>query len=464
VGKSGYVFVLDSKGKYVISQAGQHDGQSVWDTKDVSGRLVMQSLIDKAQHTVGGSLTSDAYTLKNLEESTGRDIFVAATQFGPWDWIIGAYTFEDDYRDINLQVVSAMNNLLRWVFLTAVAVAAISFILSYFLSAGIARPVRAIISRLASGAAQTAAAAGEISTASQNLANGSSEQAASIEETGASLDELASTTRLNAEHAQNANQLARQARQAADKGANDMRAMNAAMEAIKTSSDDIAKIIKTIDEIAFQTNILALNAAVEAARAGEAGTGFAVVAEEVRSLAHRSAQAAKETAAKIESAIAKTGQGVDLSQKVTATLNEIVAKARQVDELAAQVAGASGEQARGIKQIDTAVGQMNQITQDNAASAEESAAAAQELNAMAEMMKRSVAQLTELVGDSERDADSPEPNVRPLNSPRPTSSPTLLAKTSVKTIASKAHPLPAGRSQPAELRADTAVADDFTNF
>jgi methyl-accepting chemotaxis protein len=243
-----------------------------------------------------------------------------------------------------------------------------------------------------------------------------------------------------------------------------MRAMNAAMEAIKTSSDDIAKIIKTIDEIAFQTNILALNAAVEAARAGEAGTGFAVVAEEVRSLAHRSAQAAKETAAKIESAIAKTGQGVDLSQKVTATLNEIVAKARQVDELAAQVAGASGEQARGIKQIDTAVGQMNQITQDNAASAEESAAAAQELNAMAEMMKRSVAQLTELVGDSERDADSPEPNVRPLNSPRPTSSPTLLAKTSVKTIASKAHPLPAGRSQPAELRADTAVADDFTNF
>ena len=240
--------------------------------------------------------------------------------------------------------------------------------------------------------------AGQVSSASQSLAEGAGEQAASLEETSSSLEEMSSMTKRNAENAQKANDLAKQARSAADKGVGDMQAMSAAMEAIKISSDDIAKIIKTIDEIAFQTNILALNAAVEAARAGEAGMGFAVVADEVRNLAQRSAQAAKETAAKIEGAITKTAQGVELSGKVAETLNEIVTKARQVDELAAEVAGASHEQTQGITQINTAVGQMDKVTQSNAANAEESAAAAQELNAQAAAMKECVAELLHLVG------------------------------------------------------------------
>jgi methyl-accepting chemotaxis protein len=176
--------------------------------------------------------------------------------------------------------------------------------------------------------------------------------------------------------------------------------MNAAMSAIKTSSDDIAKIIKTIDEIAFQTNILALNAAVEAARAGEAGMGFAVVADEVRNLAQRSAQAARETTAKIEGAIARTAQGVQISQKVATALDDIVIKARQVDELVAEVSTASNEQIRGITQINSAVAQMDQVTQGNSTSAEESAAAAQELNAQATVLKHSVAELVQLVGGS----------------------------------------------------------------
>jgi methyl-accepting chemotaxis protein len=177
-----------------------------------------------------------------------------------------------------------------------------------------------------------------------------------------------------------------------------MATMAAAMDAIKVSSDDIAKIIRTIDEIAFQTNILALNAAVEAARAGEAGMGFAVVADEVRNLAQRCAQAAKETAGKIEGAITRTGEGVEITGQVAAALNEIVTKVRQVDELVTEVASASREQTEGITQINTAVGQMDTVTQGNAATAEESAAAAEELNAQAETMKQSVAELLQLVG------------------------------------------------------------------
>ena len=245
---------------------------------------------------------------------------------------------------------------------------------------------------------EVAASAGHVSTASQSLAEGASEQAASIEETSSSLEELASMTRRNAENSQKANQLSKETRAAADKGLADMEEMNGAMGAIKASSDDIAKIIRTIDEIAFQTNILALNAAVEAARAGEAGMGFAVVADEVRNLAQRSAQAAKETAAKIEGAISKTDQGVRLSKKVSETLKDIALKSRQVDELAAEAAGASAEQTQGITQINTAVGQMDKVTQNNAASAEESAAAAAELNSQTEVMNQSVAELLELVG------------------------------------------------------------------
>jgi methyl-accepting chemotaxis protein len=263
---------------------------------------------------------------------------------------------------------------------------------------GLNRALARLANSLDEDSTQVASAAGQVSLSSQTLADGASEQAASLEQTSASLEEMASMTKNNSENAQKANGLAKQAREAADKGAGDMQTMSAAMEAIKVSSDDIAKIIKTIDEIAFQTNILALNAAVEAARAGEAGMGFAVVADEVRNLAQRSAQAAKETAGKIEGAITKTAQGVDISSKVARALNDIVTKVRQVDELVAQVASASREQTHGITQINTALAQMDQVTQTNAASAEESAAAAEELNSQTETMNQSVAELLQLVG------------------------------------------------------------------
>ena len=205
-------------------------------------------------------------------------------------------------------------------------------------------------------------------------------------------------TKRNAETAGKVKALGSEARKAADLGVKDMTALVGAMDAIKTSSADIAKIIKTIDEIAFQTNILALNAAVEAARAGEAGAGFAVVADEVRNLAQRCAQAAKETASKIEDAVQKSAVGADISAKVAKSLEEIVGKARQVDEMAGEVAAASQEQSQGISQVNIAVTQMDKVTQSNAANAEESAAAAEELTAQAESLKETVSDLLRLVG------------------------------------------------------------------
>ena len=270
--------------------------------------------------------------------------------------------------------------------------------LGWWVTNRISRAVADLAENLSAGSEQTASAAGQVSSASQALAEGASQQAASLEETSSSLEEMASMTRRNADNAGQANELAKQARAAADTGAHNMQVMSAAMEAIKKSSDDIAKIIKTIDEIAFQTNILALNAAVEAARAGEAGMGFAVVADEVRNLAQRSAQAAKETSAKIEGAITNTAQGVKVSAQVAQGLQEIVAKIRQVDELVAEVATASKEQSQGIQQVNTAVTQMDKVTQSNAANAEESASAAEELNGQAEALQDAVGQLLALVG------------------------------------------------------------------
>ena len=219
-----------------------------------------------------------------------------------------------------------------------------------------------------------------------------------------------------------------------------MEEMKRAMDAIKGASDDISKIIKTIDEIAFQTNILALNAAVEAARAGEAGMGFAVVAEEVRNLAQRSAQSAKETAGKIEDSVKKSEHGVQICGKVAQSLSAIVGKARQVDTLVAEIAQASKEQTQGIEQVNTAVSQMDKVTQSNAAGAEESAAAAEELSAQAVVLQESVAELRALV-DGQATAPARPPLRLPIRQGALSAAP-IARQSKVAGIKS---PKPAGR-------------------
>ncbi len=347
-------------------------------------------------------------------------------------------------------------------------------VLIFLIARTIARRIIAVVDGASAGAEQTTAAAAQVSAASQSLAEGASEQAASLEESSSSLEEISSMTKRNAENALKASDLARSARSAADHGASDMQAMAQAMQEIKSSSDDIGKIIKTIDEIAFQTNILALNAAVEAARAGEAGMGFAVVADEVRNLAQRSAQAARETAGKIEGAIAKTGQGVEISGLVLKNLQEIVQKVRQVDELVAEVAAASKEQSQGIDQVNTAVGQIDKVTQSNAANAEESASASQELNSQADALRQSVAELRQFVEGRTTDAPpkAPRPTARYARFPRPSAAPASVVAESAGSNNGGDHAVATRRapdsrasvgSTPA-LAAGTRSPDGFKDF
>ena len=240
-------------------------------------------------------------------------------------------------------------------------------------------------------AGQVNAASVQISDGSQSLASGANEQASSLEEISASLEELTSMTNQNADNATQANTLAEEAKTASAKGTESMVRMSDAINKIKESAEQTAKIVKTIDEIAFQTNLLALNAAVEAARAGDAGKGFAVVAEEVRSLAARSADAAKNTADMIEESGKNAEGGVRISEEVATSLSEIQQQSNKVADLMAEIAAGSKEQAAGLTQINDGVSQMDSVTQKNAANSEQSAAAAEELSAQAQS-------LTDMIG------------------------------------------------------------------
>ena len=299
-------------------------------------------------------------------------------------------------------------------------------VLAYLVARNIPKPFAVVIGSLSQMADMNVTSARHVTAASQSLAEGSSEQAASLDEVSATLEELTSMTKRNAEHAQSGKVSVNAARQAAEAGSEQMVRMQSAMGSIQQSSQEIGKIIKTIDEIAFQTNILALNAAVEAARAGEAGAGFAVVADEVRSLAQRSAMAAKESAEKIATAGERSVQGVQLSNRVAEELAAIVVKIREVDSIVEQVATASQEQNTGLNQISSAIHQLDKVTQANAATAEETAAAAEELTSQSGELQEAGHRLSALVGHKsapKAEAAKPVEKALPVARPAGTVSP-----------------------------------------
>lgn len=395
---SGYFFTYDTSGIRVNQPTDKSgNGQNKIGMQDANGYRFIQALIDQAK--TGGGFVSYHYE----KQGKGVQPKLSYARLIPGaDIMLGAGVYTDDIEAERLELARNIDTRERGYFAYVIGIflliLGITVTAALVLSRALTNGIGNIVNQLLESSEQVASAAAELSAHSQTLAQGASRQAATIQETTASLEEISGIVRHNTDSATKADEVAKLAQAAADRGSTDMQAMSAAISAISDSSHDISKIIKTIDEIAFQTNILALNAAVEAARAGEAGMGFAVVAGEVRSLALRSAQASKETAEKLEGAIAKTANGVGLTGKVADSLQEIGVKVRQVVGVAAEVASASAKQTEGIGQIRAAVGVMNEVTQSAAANAEETAASAEQLNAQAYSMKEGVSELLRLVG------------------------------------------------------------------
>jgi methyl-accepting chemotaxis protein len=302
-------------------------------------------------------------------------------------------------------ILASVNNMQMLFIIFGACMAAFSLVMAILVSLRIVGPINRAIEGLGESAHQVSMAAGQLSSASQSLAEGASRQSAGIEETSSSLEEMASMTKQNADNSNQANVMMGDTSRIVDEANIAMTELTKSMHDISTASEQTAKIIKTIDEIAFQTNLLALNAAVEAARAGEAGAGFAVVADEVRNLAMRAADAAKNTENLIAETVKKIKNGSDIVSKSNEAFGKVAVGAKKVGELISEIAEASQEQAQGVHQISKAVGDMDTVVQHNAANAEESASAAEEMSAQAEQMKSYVGELSVLVGGSSSNGD-----------------------------------------------------------
>jgi len=400
VGETGYVYVLDSKGNYVISKGGKRDGDNIFQAKDSNGVLFIQEIIAKAQKLAPGQTDEQWYPWKNKGDNDARMKVARFSYFKEWDWVIGAGSYEDEFMHAEQQVASLGRANIITILITGGVTLVLASVLWFLVASAIGRQLNRMGDDLGKASDQVSSSSSEIAATSQQMAEGASEQAASLEEIAASLQEMASVTHETASNASSTDEETQAAATAARRGVEAMEQMSEVIGEIKTSSDETARILKTIDEIAFQTNLLALNAAVEAARAGEAGKGFAVVAEEVRNLAQRSAEAARSTAELIETSQASADSGVKSTEQMSQILVDITGSVDKAKELVGQVASASREQAEGIGEINNAVNRLDQVTQTNAASAEEAAAASQDLEGQARNVQVSVGDLRRLTEGS----------------------------------------------------------------
>jgi methyl-accepting chemotaxis protein len=366
------------------------------------------SHLDSKNHTVKASFSDPSNGSVNtmasqraLKGETGQDLIVdykgsaVLSAFAPLK--VGDATWSLIAEIQEAEAFSAIKSM-KW-FMGAVAAIGIAAIILIALIAtrALARPINHVIQGLKESADQIASGSRQVSSSSQSLAESASKQAASIEETSSSLVEMASTTKQNADHAGEADALSIETKASTETCSSKMQEMTAAIGQVHEASQETQRIVKTIDEIAFQTNLLALNAAVEAARAGEAGAGFAVVAEEVRNLAMRAAEAARNTTSQIEGINKRITQAMDMVFKSLEEFGNVTENTSKVSQLVSEISSASNEQAQGIERLNQAVGEMDQVTQQMAANAQESASASEEMSAMAEQVKGMVYELVSFV-------------------------------------------------------------------
>jgi len=357
---------------------------------------------------------------------------------------------------------------LFWAIIIGIFAILTGLALSALITTSITRPVNQIIADLDASAEQVTSASGQIRSAASSLAEGATSQAASLEQTSSALEQMASMTRQNADNATRTSQTTGKTVELIDVGAKAVVNMSQAMGEINDSAEKISRIIKTIEEIAFQTNLLALNAAVEAARAGEAGKGFAVVADEVRNLAQRSAQAARDTASLIEGTVRRVHNGSEIAATLDTEFKEIDTGAKEVGRLVTEISSATSEQAQGVDQVNTAVAQMDKVTQQNAANAEECASASDELSTQAESLKHIVDDLVGLVTGTRQQSSALDSRPLPRRSTGGTARLTARRSPGAAPISGTAPKrLPGPASAPKVMRPSEVIpldGDDFKDF
>ncbi len=378
VGQTGYAYVYDGRG-LILAHPDKSNILKLDMNKFDFGKRMMAS-----DH---GTIT---YTFKGVEKL----VAFKRAKVVNWTFAVGVGTGE---------LMAPANRLGYIILIVGLVTVALGVGLIILVANSITKPLDRSIDGLARGAKEVASVAGQVSYSSQTLAQGTSQQAASLGETSSSMEEMNAMTRKNADNAGEADGLSKEANRVVEQAGQAMGELTTSIEEITRAGEETGKIIKTIDEIAFQTNLLALNAAVEAARAGEAGAGFAVVADEVRNLAMRAAEAAKNTADLIEGTIAKTKHGSQLVAKTNQAFSQVAESAVKVGELISEIAAASADQAQGFDQVNKAMTEMDEVTQQNAANAEESAAASEELSAQSEQMQGFVDDLVVIVGTRSKD-------------------------------------------------------------
>jgi methyl-accepting chemotaxis protein len=400
IGGTGYIYVLNAtgptQGHYVISKDGQRDGEDIWDSKDSNGNLFVQEICRKAVALGSDQMATQRYPWKNPSDAQIANKIVRIKYFKPWDWVIGVSLPEEEMYATATEVDRISRRSAATLSVVG-AVTLVAICVIWLLQANrLTRRTDKIIRELSRASKAVSSAAAQASDTSRHLAGEARQQAATNEKVSVSLGQMGAMARQNLDYSSTLKQLAAEARGAAEGGAQQMHAMTDTMSQIQAAGGEVVKINKIIDEIAFQTNILALNAAVEAARAGEAGLGFAVVAEEVRSLAGRSADAARETSDKIHRSMSAGQRGVSVTGEVAGKLEVIAASTRKLDELARSVAAASEEQNRGIARIHGEASEMSHGIQSTAANAEEGAQRAHEFTSQAQALDGLATELSEL--------------------------------------------------------------------
>jgi methyl-accepting chemotaxis protein len=488
VGKTGYVFILDYNGRYILSGGHLRDGENIIDAKDDTGRFFVADIIKKGLSLSDNDMDYDEYFWKNAGEKNAREKIAAIIHVPSRKWIVGVSAYYDDLVDMNIvekKIAEFRKNILSekvgltgymfvlnsrgdiiihpkqegdnvfkydfvkkmcadksggyirydwegrpkvvaydyyapedWIIAsgsylsdftgnlvmirnTTIAVIAsamfLIILIAFLFTSGITRTLNSVIMNLNNGSLQIVTASNQLSSSSQEIAGSATEQASSIEETTSSMEELASMVKQNSQNAGEASSLSEKASAASHGGVSQMEKMMESMNEINRASGNIKKIIKVINDIAFQTNILALNAAVEAARAGEAGLGFAIVADEVKNLATRSAEAARETNDMITGSILKIEEGLKIADQLTGVFNEILINVGKVTEMVKEVESSSKQQDTGINEINKVIIKFDESIQVNASSAEETAKSAEELLSQVESLNLIVNQIFLLV-------------------------------------------------------------------